>query len=79
MIKIKTADLYMLMQYIEKESPEFVTITKGEDKFYFSVKFEFVDKEDRECQVLIYQDTMATPPDLIKKMRLETRTKSKKT
>lgn len=73
MIRVKTDDLRLFMDYVNKENPESVAISQGDDKF--SIKFEFLDEESRECQVILYMDSREMKPDLIKKMQLQTRIK----
>lgn len=73
MIRVKTDDLRLLMDYVNRENPESVAISQGDDKF--SIKFEFLDEKNRECQVIVYLENRQMPPDLIKKMQLETRIK----
>jgi hypothetical protein len=73
MISVKAEDLNLFMNYLNKEAPKTVRISQGDDKF--SIKFEFVDEENRECQVILYMDSRDMPPDLVKKMQLKTRLK----
>jgi hypothetical protein len=73
MISVKAEDLNLFINYLNKEDPKTVRISQGDDKF--SIKFEFVDGENRECQVILYMDSRDMPPDLVKKMQLKTRLK----
>ncbi|NDC22602.1 MAG: hypothetical protein EB078_10145 [Proteobacteria bacterium] len=72
-MRVKAEDLKMLMDYLEKEIVDTVDIDIGSDKF--SIGFKFVDEENRECNIIIYQDIRDMKPDLIKKMALNTRIK----
>jgi len=72
-MKIKTDDLRMLMDYLEKELSEEVDITVVASNF--AVYFEFTDSEERQCEITLYDAMREMRPDLTKKMQLRTRIK----
>ncbi|NBW20199.1 MAG: hypothetical protein EBR82_70745 [Caulobacteraceae bacterium] len=72
-MKIKTDDLRMLMDYVEKELAEEVDVTVVAANF--AVYFEFTDAEERKCEITIYDAMREMRPDLTKKMQLRTRLK----
>lgn len=74
-MQVKREDLEMLMQYVDKEKPEKISLKFEENGF--SVSFSFVDVEDRECKIVLHEASISTQPDLVKKMKLKTRTEKK--
>lgn len=72
-MKIKTDDLRMLMDYVEKELVEEIDIT--EVAANFAVYFTFSDADNRECEITLYEASRNMRPDLMKKMQLLTRVK----
>lgn len=72
-VTIKRQDFKMLMYYVDKEEPETVAIKIDENGF--SASFTFLDKEARDCQIVLHESSISTEPDLIKKMKLKTRVK----
>lgn len=75
-MNLKRQDLEMLMEYVNKEKPEKISIKTEENGF--STSFTFVDEEGRECKIVLHESTINTPPDLIKKMKLKTRVEKTK-
>lgn len=72
-MKIKTDDLRMLMDYVEKELVEEVEITTVPANF--AAYFTFHDADNRECEITLYDSMRDMRPDLMKKMQLKTRLK----
>jgi hypothetical protein len=72
-MKIKTDDLKMLLDYMEKELVEEVDITIVAANF--AVYFSFTDADERECEITLYDSMRDMRPDLMKKMQLKTRLK----
>lgn len=72
-MKIKSEDLKMLLDYLEKELVEEVEIT--EVAANFAVYFTFTDADNRECEITLYDAMRQMRPDLMKKMQLLTRVK----
>lgn len=73
-MKIKTDDLRMLMDYLEKELVEEVDVISVAANF--AVYAEFKDADNRDCQITLYDaDMINKKPDLQKKMELQTRLK----
>lgn len=72
-MKIKTDDLRMLMDYLEKELVDEVEIS--EVAANFAVYFSFTDADNRECEITLYEALRDMRPDLMKKMQLLTRVK----
>lgn len=72
-MKIKTDDLRMLLDYLEKELVEEADVT--EVSANFAVYFTFTDAEGRECEITLYDSMRQMKPDLMKKMQLSTRVK----
>jgi hypothetical protein len=72
-MKIKTDDLRMLMDYMEKELVEEVDIS--EVAANFAIYATFSDIEWRECEITLYDSIRDMRPDLTKKMQLRTRIK----
>jgi len=76
-MRLKTDDLKMLMDYMEKELVTEVEVEVVSANF--ATHFTFKDDEDRECVVTIYASMREMPPDLTKKMQLQTRIKKGET
>jgi hypothetical protein len=72
-MKIKTDDLRMLMDYMEKELVEEVDISEVASNF--AIYATFSDIEGRECEITLYDSIRDMRPDLTKKMQLRTRIK----
>lgn len=73
-MKIKTDDLRMLMDYLDKELVEDVDVTVVVANF--AVYADFKDADNRECQITLYDaDMINKTPSLQKKMELLTRIK----
>lgn len=72
-MKVKTDDLKMLLDYLEKELVEEVEITVVEANF--ASYFSFTDADNRECEITLYDAMRQMKPDLMKKMQLLTRVK----
>lgn len=72
-MRVKTEDLKMLMDYLDKELVESAELTIVEANFAAYVTFK--DIEGRECEITLYDSMRDMPPDLMKKMQLHTRLK----
>lgn len=72
-MKLKVSDLQLAMAYIEKEGTSYVDVTYPNTDV--GVYFEFLDAENRLCEIKLYQSEMNTAPSLTKTMKLYTRFK----
>lgn len=72
-MKIKTDDIRMLLEYLDRELVEEVDIT--EVAANFAIYCTFFDVETRECEITLYDRIRERSPDLMKKMQLKTRIK----
>ena len=72
-MKIRTEDLKMLMDYLDKELVEEIDVTLVPANF--ATYFTFTDIDGRECEITLYDAMRDMRPDLMKKMQLKTRLK----
>jgi hypothetical protein len=72
-MKIRTEDLKMLMDYLDKELVEEIDVTLVSANF--ATYFTFTDIDGRECEITLYDAMRDMRPDLMKKMQLKTRLK----
>jgi hypothetical protein len=70
-MKVKFKDLVSFMEYATKEKPEYVSVNIDNFKFDLS----FMDSENRNCTVTIFESMVNTTPELTKNMKLYTRLK----
>lgn len=78
-MKLKRADLELLMQYLEKEKPEIVEVVVNDTDFRAAVGFSFRDLENRDCMVKLHDAAHNVTPDLTKTMKLYSRVNKGKT
>lgn len=76
-MRLKVKDLAELMAYLEKEDALYVDVSVAEMEMCST--FSFVDCENRECDVKIYQVKANKAPHLTKTMPLRSRVGSPKT
>ena len=76
-MKLKRKDLELLMQYLDKEKPEFVELVKNDTNFQSATGFAFRDLEGRDCTIKIFDAQHNITPELTKTMKLYTRLKDK--
>jgi hypothetical protein len=72
-MRIRTDDLRMLMDYLDKELVEEVEVRVVPANF--AAYFTFSDLDGRECEITLYAAMRDMRPDLMKKMQLKTRLK----
>jgi hypothetical protein len=72
-MRIRTEDLKMLMDYLDKELVEEIDVTLVSANF--ATYCTFTDLDGRECEITLYDAMRDMRPDLMKKMQLKTRLK----
>ncbi len=72
-MKLKRTDFELLMQYLQKEKPETIEILNHSDGFQAATGFSFVDLENRQCVVKLFDAAHNVTPELTKTMKLYSR------
>jgi uncharacterized protein (UPF0179 family) len=75
-MKLKRSDLELVMNYIEKEKPDTISISESKSSnLGAAIDFDFEDLEHRTCSITVYEASLNSTPDLTKTMKLNSRVK----
>lgn len=77
-MELKVVHLVELLDYLGKEGVQEISLEKEDKIGRAGYVFKFQDKDSRECAITLFQAGLNISPDLVKKMKLYTRSGPKK-